>query len=61
VIQARRLLLDAIRAVANGEAPRGTGDSYYTLRAAEAVIGREVDWRTLLESQTSARGALETV
>ena len=42
MIQARRLLLDAIHAVAKGEPPRGSADSYYTLQAAEAIIARDV-------------------
>jgi len=61
VIQARRLLLDAIRAVAKGKAPSGIAPSYDTLRAAEAVIPRDVDWRTLLAPEAPARNVLETV
>jgi hypothetical protein len=53
VIQARRLLLDAVRAVQTGEAPRGVAPSYYTLRAGEGVIPREADWRTLMESEAT--------
>ena len=61
VIQARRLLLDAVRATAKDEAPRGVAPSYYTLHAAEAIIGREVDWRTLLAPEASAGRLLQTV
>jgi hypothetical protein len=61
VIQARRLLLDAVRAAAKDEAPRGVAPSYYTLHAAEAIIGREVDWRTLLAPEASAGRLLQTV
>ena len=61
VIQARRLLLDAVRAVGSGASPRGVGPSYYTLRAGEAVLARDVDWRTLLEPEASAKGVLEAV
>jgi phthalate 4,5-dioxygenase len=48
VIQARRLLLDAVRAVGKGETPRGVGSSYYSLRAGESILPRDTDWRTLL-------------
>jgi phenylpropionate dioxygenase-like ring-hydroxylating dioxygenase large terminal subunit len=48
VIQARRLLLQAIKAVEVGGAPLGVEPTYYTLRPAEAVISRDTDWRTLL-------------
>jgi phthalate 4,5-dioxygenase oxygenase subunit len=50
IIQARRLLIDAVRSVEKGEAPRGVGPSYYTLRAAEAIVPHTTNWRTLLES-----------
>jgi phenylpropionate dioxygenase-like ring-hydroxylating dioxygenase large terminal subunit len=53
VIQARRLLLDAVRAVQTGEAPRGVAPSYYTLRAGEGVIPCEADWRTLMEFEAT--------
>jgi nitrite reductase/ring-hydroxylating ferredoxin subunit len=55
VIQARRLLLDAVRAVQTGEAPRGVAPSYYTLRAAEGVLPRDTNWRTLLEPDAELR------
>ena len=55
VIQARRLLVDAVRAVQTGEAPRGVAPSYYSLRAAEGVLPRETNWRTLLEPDTELR------
>jgi phthalate 4,5-dioxygenase oxygenase subunit len=55
VIQARRLLLDAVRAVQTGETPRGVAPSYYTLRAAEGVLPRETNWRTLLEPDAELR------
>jgi phenylpropionate dioxygenase-like ring-hydroxylating dioxygenase large terminal subunit len=48
VIQARRLLIESVRAVQNGDVPRGVAPSYYPLRAAEATMPRSVDWRTLL-------------
>jgi phthalate 4,5-dioxygenase len=45
VIQARRLLLEAVRAVSEGGTPRGIDPTYSTLAAAEAVLPRETDWR----------------
>jgi len=54
VIQARRLLLEAVRSVQDGGAPRGVAPTYYPLRAAEAVVARGTDWRTLLTPQPSA-------
>jgi hypothetical protein len=48
VIQARRLLLQAVRAVEDGGPPAGVGPSYYALRPAEAIIPSDTDWRTLL-------------
>jgi len=49
VIQARRLLLDAVRSVEKGEPPRGVAPTYYALRAVEAMVPRDTDWRTLQE------------
>jgi phenylpropionate dioxygenase-like ring-hydroxylating dioxygenase large terminal subunit len=48
VIQARRLLLQAIKTVEAGGTPPGVEPTYYTLRPAEAVLPRDTDWRTLL-------------
>jgi hypothetical protein len=45
VIQARRLLLEMVRTVAEGGVPRGIEPTYATLAAAEAVLPREADWR----------------
>src|SRR6266542_1852369 len=48
IIQARRLLLQAIRTVEAGGTPPGVEPTYYTLRPAEAVVSGDTDWRTLL-------------
>jgi hypothetical protein len=45
VIQARRLLLETVRTVAEGGVPRGIEPTYATLAAAEAVLSRDADWR----------------
>ena len=60
VIQARRLLLEAIRTVRAGGNPRGIAPTYYALSAAEATIPREVNWRTLLDADAPTP-VLETV
>ena len=45
VIQARRLLLEAVKVVADGGMPRAIEPTYTTLAAAEAVLPRDADWR----------------
>ena len=47
VIQARRLLLEAVRTTADGGTPRGVAPTYYSLSAAEAVLPRGANWREL--------------
>jgi phthalate 4,5-dioxygenase len=48
IIQARRLLLGAVKTVQAGGTPAGVAPSYYPLRASEGVIPRDADWRELL-------------
>jgi len=48
VIQARRLLLQAIAMVETGGTPAGIEPTYYGLHPAEAVIPHGSDWRELL-------------
>ena len=45
VIQARKLLLETVRAVAEGGTPRGIEPSYAKLEAAEAVLPNGAEWR----------------
>jgi phenylpropionate dioxygenase-like ring-hydroxylating dioxygenase large terminal subunit len=61
VIQARRLLLDAVRTVRDGGTPRGIAPTYYALTAAEGVLPRTADWRTLLAADAGAPEILQTV
>jgi phthalate 4,5-dioxygenase oxygenase subunit len=61
VIQARRLLLEAVRTVREGGTPRGIAPTYYTLAAAEGVLPRDADWRTLLAPETASTEVLQTV
>lgn len=45
IIQARRLLLEAVKTVADGGTPRGVEPTYSELAAAEAVLPKGTDWR----------------
>jgi phthalate 4,5-dioxygenase len=60
IIQARKLLREAVRRVAAGEAPRGVGTSYYALHAREAVMPSMADWRRELTPEIEGM-ALQTV
>jgi phenylpropionate dioxygenase-like ring-hydroxylating dioxygenase large terminal subunit len=60
IIQARKLLREAVRTVAAGGSPAGTGTSYYPMRAREAVLPRAVDWRRELTPDMQ-EVALQTV
>jgi hypothetical protein len=60
IIQARKLLREAVRTVAAGGSPAGTGTSYYTMRAREAVLPRAIDWRRELTPDMQ-EVALQTV
>jgi phenylpropionate dioxygenase-like ring-hydroxylating dioxygenase large terminal subunit len=61
IIQARRLLLQAVKTVREGGTPRGINPTYYALRAAEGVVAREADWRTILAPELPATEILQTV
>jgi phthalate 4,5-dioxygenase oxygenase subunit len=58
IIQARRKLRDAVKAVEAGQTPGGLGISYYDLRAHEAVLPRDADWR---DAVAPVQGILQTV
>jgi hypothetical protein len=47
IIQARRLLLDAVATTQAGGTPAGVAATYYALTAGEAVVPRDADWREL--------------
>jgi hypothetical protein len=59
VIQARRLLLQAITTVEAGGTPLGVAATYYTLHPAEAVLPRDSDWRTLVASDAPRTEVLQ--
>jgi hypothetical protein len=61
VIQARRLLLQAIRTVESGGTPPGVEATYYALHPAEAVLPRDADWRALLAPDASRAKVLQRV
>jgi phthalate 4,5-dioxygenase oxygenase subunit len=61
ILQARRLLRQAVKAVEEGGTPAGVLPSYYTLRAAEGVLPREADWRRLMAPDITAERIVETV
>src|SRR3989442_1563591 len=61
IIQARRLLLQAIRAAEAGGTPPGVEPTYYDLRPAEAVIPRDTDWRDLLAPDLPRPAVLQQV
>ena len=51
IVIARRMLLDAVSTVADGGDPPGTGNSYYNVRAIDAILPSDVDWRESLDDQ----------
>lgn len=61
VIQARRLLLQAVATVEEGGTPRGINPTYYSLRASEGVLSREANWREALAPDVPAADILQTV
>jgi len=61
IIQARRLLLSAIKTVQEGGTPRGINPTYYTLRASEGVLPRAADWREALTPEMATAEILQTV
>ena len=56
-----KLLRQAVRTVESGGVPDGTGTSYYTLRAHEAVLPRDRDWRREMTPEMPATAILQTV
>jgi hypothetical protein len=61
VIQARRLLLEAVKTTGAGGTPRGVEPTYYALRAAEGVVPRDADWRELLTPDMAGTRIEQTV
>lgn len=61
IIQARKLLREAVKAVETGGTPAGLGTTYYTLRAHEAVLPRDADWRQEMTPEMREDAILQTV
>jgi hypothetical protein len=61
IIQARRLLRQAVKTVEAGGIPYGTGNSYYTLRAGEEVLPRDADWHRIMAPEITGEKILQTV
>jgi phthalate 4,5-dioxygenase oxygenase subunit len=61
IIQARKLLRQAVKMTESGGVPDGTGTSYYGLRAHEGVLPRSADWRRDLTPETTREAILQTV
>jgi hypothetical protein len=61
IIQARRLLLAAVKTVRDGGTPRGINPTYYPLRASEGVLPRDADWREILTPEMASAEILQTV
>ena len=61
IIQARRLLRQAVKTVEAGGVPYGTGNSYYTLRAGEEVLPRDADWHRIMAPDITREKILQTV
>jgi len=61
IIQARKLLREAVKAVEAGTTPAGLGTTYYALRAHEAVLPRDADWRREMTPEMQKDAILQTV
>jgi hypothetical protein len=61
IIQLRKKLRDAVRAVETGGTPDGLGTTYYDLRAGEGVLSRDADWRQELTPGMRPEQILQTV
>ncbi|MBV9553967.1 MAG: Rieske 2Fe-2S domain-containing protein [Alphaproteobacteria bacterium] len=61
IIQARKLLIKAVKTVQAGGSPAGTGTSYYKLLAHEEVLPKEADWRAEMTPEMTDGIILETV
>ncbi len=56
IIQARRLLSQAIKSVQEGGTPRGIEPAYYTIQAGESVLPADADWRQVLQPEFTIAG-----
>ncbi len=56
IIAARRYLLQAVKAVQQGEDPPGVAPSYYNLRSIEKVLPKQADWFETLRPELFQEG-----
>jgi phthalate 4,5-dioxygenase len=61
IIQLRRKLRDAVRAVEAGQTPDGLGTTYYEIFAGEGVLPKGADWRRELTPTMRDEAILQTV
>jgi phthalate 4,5-dioxygenase oxygenase subunit len=61
IIQARKLMRQAVMTTRAGGAPDGTGTSYYAVTAHEQVLPKEADWRRQVTPEMPAEMILQTV
>jgi hypothetical protein len=61
IIQARKLLREAVKVGEAGRSPAGTGTSYYTVKAGEDVFARDADWHRALAPDITKDRILQTV
>jgi phthalate 4,5-dioxygenase oxygenase subunit len=61
IIQARKLLRQAVKTVEAGGSPDGTGASYYSVTAHEEVLPAGADWRQQMTPEMPAEKILQTV
>jgi len=61
IIQARKLLREAAKAVEAGQPPAGTGTSYYAVKAGDEVFARDADWHQALAPDITKDKILQTV
>jgi len=60
IIQARRLLLSAVKTAQEGGTPRGIRPTYYAIRAADGVLPHDADWRQILTPELSSAEVFQT-
>jgi hypothetical protein len=61
IIQARKLLRQAVKAVEEDRQPAETGTSYHTVKAGENVFARDADWHRAFAPDITKDKILQTV
>jgi phthalate 4,5-dioxygenase len=61
IIQARKLLRQAVKTVEAGGTPDGVRPSYYALRAGEEVLDKSADWHRIMAPDITPEKILQTV